>query len=282
MGTRKAKRASSSGSKKTRRASKKSDYVVAIPSYKRAEILKEKTLAVLHKYDIEPKRIFIFVADKEEEEIYKKTLPENQYNKIIVAKKGLHNARNIINDYFPVGQKIVEADDDIRGFIEFDESQKRHEKPLVSLKRVIERGFAEAEKHGAKLWGVYPSANGFFMKDSISTDLKHIVGSFWGQINPGKKVRIHLQSKEDYERTLQFWKKDGIVIRMNNVSPQTAYYKTPGGLQLQRTKEKIEDEVKFLQEHYPDYIVINPHRKSGFVEIRLKDPNADKKEKKKD
>lgn len=261
------------GARKTRRA-KKSDYVVAIPSYKRAEILKEKTLAVLHKYGIEPERIYVFVADKEEEEIYKNTLPEKQYNKIVVAKKGLDNARNIINDYFPVGQKIVEADDDIRGFIEFDETKPRHEKPLVSLKTLIEKGFSVAEKNGARLWGVYPSANGFFMKDNMSTDLRHIVGAFWGQINPGKEVRIHLQSKEDYERTLQFWKKDGVVIRFNNVSPQTAYYKTPGGLQLQRTKEKIEDEVKFLQKHYPEYIVINPNRKSGFMEIRLKDPDT--------
>lgn len=265
--------------RKTRRTSK-SDYVIAIPTYKRPEILRDKTLAVLHAYDIEPKRIYIFVADKEEEEIYKKTLPEGHYNKIVVAKKGLNNARNIINDYFPVGQQIVEADDDIRGFIEFDESKPRHEKPLVSLKRAIERGFTEAKKQGARIWGVYPSANGFFMKDTITTDLKHIVGSFWGQINPGKEVRIHLQSKEDYERTIQFWEMDGVVVRFNNISPQTAYYKTPGGLQLQRTKETIEDEVKYLQKHHGKYIVINPNRKTGFTEIRLKDPDAKAKTRK--
>jgi hypothetical protein len=259
---------------KTKGKASSKDWVVAIPSYKRAEILKDKTLAVLHSYKIEPSRIYIFVADEDEKKIYEETLPKGQYNKIIVAKKGLDNARNIINGYFPVGQKIVEADDDIRGFIEFDATKRRHEKPLESLKKIIDRGFAEAEKHGARLWGVYPSANGFFMKDSVSTDLKHIVGSFWGQVNPGKQVQIHLQSKEDYERTLQFWKIDGVVVRLNFVSPQTAYYKTPGGLQLERTKEKIEDEVKYLQKHYPDYFVINPHRKSGFVEIRLRDPAA--------
>ncbi len=115
------------------------------------------------------------------------------------------------------------------------------------------------------------------MKDTITTDLKHIVGSFWGQINPGKDVRIHLQSKEDYERTLQFWEMDGVVVRFNNISPQTAYYKTPGGLQLQRTKQTIEDEVKYLQKHYSKYIIINPHRKTGFTEIRLKDPEAKEK-----
>jgi hypothetical protein len=262
------------GKGKTRKA-KKSDWVVAIPSYKRAEILKTKTLAVLQKYGIEPERIFIFVADKDEEELYKKTLPEKAYNKIVVAKKGLHNARNIINEYFPKGKKIVEADDDIRGFIEFDETQKRHEKPLVSLKRLIDRGFAEADKHGAKLWGVYPSANGFFMKDSVTTDLRLIVGSFWGQINPGNEIMLDFSEKEDYLRTLMFYKKDKKVIRLNFVSPQTPYYKTPGGMQEDdKRKENQEKAVKEIIKRYPDWVKINPHRKSGFVEIRLRDSSA--------
>lgn len=258
--------------RKTRKV--RSDWIVAIPSYKRAEILRDKTLATLTRYGIEPSRIYIFVADKDEEALYKATLPVGHYNRLVVAQKGLHHARNAINAYFPVGKKIVSADDDIRGFIEFDAGAKRHEKPLVSLKRTIDRGFTEAAKAGASLWGVYPSANGFFMKNTVSTDLRHIVGSFWGQINPGKAVTIHLQSKEDYERTLQFWKRDGAVVRLNFVSPQTAYYKTPGGLQLTRTQEKIEDEVAFLEKHYGPYIVRNPNRKSGFVEIRIKDPKA--------
>lgn len=261
---------------KTRKA-KKSDWVVAIPSYKRAELLKEKTLSVLQKYGIEPERIFIFVADKDEEAIYKKTLPEKSYNKIIVAEKGLHNARNIINTHFPKGKKIVEADDDIRGFIEFDSSKPRKEKPLISLKKLIDRGFAEAAKHGARLWGVYPSANGFFMKDTVSTDLRLIVGSFWGQINPGKEIHLDFSEKEDYLRTLMFYQKDGKVVRLNFASPQTPYYKTPGGMQ-EDDKRKINQEkaVKELLKRYPDWVKINPHRKSGFVEIRIRDPKAGK------
>lgn len=262
--------------RKTRRVSK-SDYVVAIPSYKRAEILRDKTLSVLHKYDIESKKIFIFVADKEEEEIYKKTLPEGHYNRIVVAKKGLHNARNFINTYFPVGQKIVEADDDIVGFVEFDESKPRHEKPLTSLKRVIDRGFAEVKKNSARLWGVYPTANGFFMKDSVSTDLKNIVGPFWGQINPGKEIQLDFSEKEDYLRTLMFYKKDGVVVRLNFVAPKTSYYKTPGGMQSDSERvKKQEVAVKELIKRYPQYVKVNPRRKSGFPEIIIKDTDKNK------
>ena len=47
------------------------DYVVAIPSYKRPQTLKNKTLKILQEHKIDPKRIDIFVADKEQESIYK-------------------------------------------------------------------------------------------------------------------------------------------------------------------------------------------------------------------
>jgi hypothetical protein len=262
--------------RKTRKV-RKSDWIVAIPSYKRAELLKEKTLAVLQKYGIEADRIYIFVADKEEEAVYKKALPESAYKKIIVAEKGLHNARNIINTYFPKGQKIVEADDDIRGFIEFDASKRRHEKPLTSLKKLIDRGFAEAEKHGARLWGVYPSANGFFMKDTVTTDLRLIVGSFWGQVNPGKEIQLDFSEKEDYLRTLMFYEKDHAVVRLNFASPQTPYYKTPGGMQEDDKRLANQQKaVKEIMKRYPDWVNLNPNRKSGFPEIRLRDPGAEK------
>lgn len=258
--------------RKTRKLRTSSDWVVAIPSYKRAESIQEHTLATLKKYGVEPERIYIFVADKDEEEDYRSKIPKALYNKIVIAKKGVHNARNIINEYFPVGQKIVEMDDDIKGFIEFDPKAKRHEKPLVSLKRVIERGFAEAQKHGARLWGIYPSANGFFMKDTVSTDLKFIVGCFWGEINPGKEIHLDFSEKDDYLRTLLFYEKDGVVVRLNFVAPKTGYYKTPGGLQSNdKRKENQEIAVKELLRRYPDWVKVNPNRKSGFPEIRISD-----------
>ena len=52
------------------------DYVVAIPSYKRPDTLKNKTLKVLQKYKIDPKKIVVFVADKEQEKIYREALPK--------------------------------------------------------------------------------------------------------------------------------------------------------------------------------------------------------------
>lgn len=255
---------------KTRKS--KGDYVIAIPSYKRTEGLQEKTLAVLQHYKIPPSKIYIFVADKDEEDSYRKALKPGSYKKIVVAVKGLSQARNFIADYFPIGKKIVYFDDDVKGFIEFDATKPRKEKPLRSLESVIQRGFADCKKHGCRLWGAYPSANGFFMKDTVSTDLKFIQGCFFGIVNPGSK-ELHLPGngeKEDYYRTLRMFELDGCVVRLNFVAPKTSVYGTPGGLQANPDRAKREKEmVELLMKEFPDWVRPNPKRKSGFLEIRI-------------
>ncbi len=257
----------------TKTRKNKQDYVVAIPSYKRTETLQEKTLAMLKKYRIPSSKIYIFVADKDEELAYRNALDPKSYHKIVVGIKGLAPVRNFIAGYFPLGKPIVFFDDDIKGFIEYDESRPRHERPLVSLDRIIQRGFSECRKHGCRLWGVYPVPNGFFMKDKVTTDLKFCVGSFFGLLNPGNKVlNIPVSEKEDYYRTLRMYQVDGCVVRLNFVSPKTAYYKEPGGMQTDPERlKKQEAAVHYLLKEFPDYVVRNPSRKSGFPEIRIRD-----------
>ena len=246
------------------------DWVVVIPSYNRVDTLKEKTLRLLQEHDIPASKIYIFVADQEQKKLYEAGLEKGSVGHIIVGVKGLAEVRNFIFDYFPKGKPLVCMDDDIRGIIEYDARAKRHERPLHKLTDVFQRGFAECKKAGGRLWGVYPVANGFFMKPTVSTDLRFIIGSFWGCLNPGKEVHITLGSeKEDYQRTLLFWKLDGVVVRLNFVSPKTAYYKEPGGMQEGDRIGKQRKTVKAMIAKWPQYIKMNPRRKSGYPEIRL-------------
>jgi len=90
------------------------DYVICIPSYKRAEVCKDKTLATLHKYKIDPKRVYVYVANKEDYELYKKTLDESTYNKLVIGKKGLVPQRQFITNQWPTGKHIVFFDDDVQ------------------------------------------------------------------------------------------------------------------------------------------------------------------------
>jgi hypothetical protein len=254
------------------------DYTIVIPSYKRAETCRDKTLATLQHYKIPGDQIVVVVANKEEEALYKETLDPKTYKEILVGLPGVANVRNWIFNHFPKGRKLVCCDDDIRGFIEYTTTTKRHEQPLRSLKDVIKRGFAECEKAKCSLWGVYPSANGFFMKPTVTTDLKFIIGSFWGCINPGNEVQLTRSEKDDYERSIKFYLKDGCVVRLNFVSPKTAYYKEPGGMQSRSNRRELQHTaVKALAKKYPDFVKANHTRKSGFPEILLKDRRVTKK-----
>ena len=256
---------------KTRKS--KDDYAVAIPSYKREETLKKKTLAVLKKYGIPASKIYIFVADKEEEERYRNALDRNSYAKIVVGEKGVAPVRNFITGYFPIGKKLLCCDDDISSFLEYDESNKRHERPLRSLQTIIRQGFDACAKHGCRMWGIYATPNGFFMKPTISTDLKFIVGTCFGILNPGlKELTLPISEKDDYYRSLRMYELDGCVVRMNYVAPKTAYYKEPGGMQSDpERKAKQEKAVEYLLKEYPDWVKRNPTRKSGYPEIRIRD-----------
>jgi hypothetical protein len=104
--------------------------------------------------------------------------------------------------------------------------------------------------------------------------LKFIIGSFWGCFNPKSEVRIDIGNgeKEDYQRTIQFWELDKVVVRLNMYAVQTATYATPGGLQEGNRLEREKKTVEAMIKRWPQYIKMNPRRKSGYPEIRLVQP----------
>lgn len=249
----------------------KVNYVVAIPSYKRPETLRDKTLQILKQYHIDPKKIDIFVANKEEEKIYKETLDPKSYNKIIVGVINLGPQRNFISNYYPEGKHIVNIDDDIQGFIEYTTINKRHEKPLANLEKIIQEGFNECKVNGFRLWGVYPIPNGYFMEKKVDTDLRYIIGCFYGIINT-KKIKLELKNdKEDYERSIRYYIADGGVIRLRHVAPKTAYYTEKGGIQEFRSESTVMAGAKWIVKEFPEYATLNLTKKSGYAEVRLRD-----------
>lgn len=59
------------------RKNKKCTFEIAIPSYQRAETLRDKTLHLLERYKIHPKCITVFVANNDELAKYKDILKPN-------------------------------------------------------------------------------------------------------------------------------------------------------------------------------------------------------------
>jgi hypothetical protein len=257
--------------RKTRKVGRSDDWVIAIPSYRRAETLRDKTLMTLKEYKVPRDRIHVFVANKAEHDAYKATLDPTTYGHMHIAEPGMAAVRNYITRFFPVGKAIFNIDDDIRGFIEYSDGAKRNERPLRDLVGMITEGFREARRSGYSLFGFYPVANGYFMKPGHTTDLRYIIGAVWGIINPGKILTVTIDDKEDYLRSVIMYLLDGGVIRYNNVAPVSAYYKEPGGMQETRTMERIRTSAEAMVGAFPDLVTINLTKKSGMPEVRLRD-----------
>ena len=265
------------------------NYIVVIPSYRRPSIIKSHTIAYLKECGIPNNMIHVFIVDDEEEvATYQESLRGHTGIHIHKGPLGLHNMRNFITDFFPDGQCILHMDDDIKylTFMEEDlavsdkKSAKRY--PLYTLNGCEFQSWVEGafsalalSSPPTKIFGIYPIRNGYFMKTLpyVSTNLRFCVGCVWGCIND-KRIRVTLEEKEDYERTLICWKLFGSILRYNHIAPVTAYYITPGGMQTRGSNYRIQrarESCEFLIRNYPDLCVPGRTKKTtGIAEIRLR------------
>ena len=208
-------------------------YVVAIPTYNRVQEVTNKTLATLKEGGVSKNKIYLFVANKQQYDLYEKNVPKNLYNNIIIGKKGITNQRIFISQYFKEGQYVISMDDDVEE-LEFLKGEK-----LVRLKD-INNFFINAYKLMKKeqlfIWGIYPVRNPFFMYNELTFDLRFIIGVTFGFIvRHDKKLKMstNAETKEDYEQTILYYKMDGGVIRFNNITAKTKF-NSPGGLGTDR------------------------------------------------
>jgi hypothetical protein len=237
------------------------EYVVAIPSYNRPNEIIKKTLKTLADGGVEKERIFIFVADEEQAEIYKPT-----GYKIIIGVIGIANQRVFISKYFPVGQYIISLDDDV------EELQTLQESKLVKLTDLhtfFTSSYETLMRENLFIWGIYPVRNAFFMKSGVMTkSLKFLIGVCYGYINRNlHELYPTAEGKEDIEQSILYFKRDGGVIRFNHVAVKTKF-NAVGGLGKDRF-EMNEKASQLLKEKYPDVVKIF-HRKNGMSEVRLK------------
>ena len=265
------------------------DYIVAIPSYKRADLCLVKTLTMLKINNILPTNIFVYVANDEEYCEYTSKLDSSLYNKIVIGKKGLVQQRQFIMNQWEMNKHIVFFDDDVESI---DLSlgalppcprlQAELGGTAPALDYFIKYAFNECMRLNAYIWGVYPVYNPFFRKSrkEMTTCLNYIVGAFYGLINRPNNTNLMLDltaensQKEDVERTLKYFIEDGIVLRFNKIGFITKYYGKSGGLGT--FKERIQPMLEAserLKKTYGDYGNIKI-RKNGMAEFRLKKQGA--------
>lgn len=247
------------------------DYKIAIPSYKRYETIKKKTLKVLESYNISPDKITIFVADDDEYLKYSESLRDTPYKNIVKGVPTIGAQRNFIEKYYPEGTYLMMFDDDIEE-VQVKISEQKLGRVNDLEKEIFIRGFEECEKLGAKTFGIYAAANAYFMKDRVYDKLCYIIASMFGVIVEHDDFLSRVTNHgEDYEYSIRQYIKNGVVCRLDNYTVKSNYYKEDGGLQTIRTKEYVYDSIKKITEMFPEYCTMYIRESTGHAELKLRD-----------
>jgi hypothetical protein len=253
------------------------DYQIAIPSYARAELLKNQTLAFLERHNVNPERVTVFVANEEERERYADVLG-NKW-RIVVACIGKVNAQRFYHSYYPVGTPLLNLDDDTVTLRQKTPDDKL-EDFTGDIDALVEEGFRICKQEGAKMWGINPVENGFFMSDVVTVGLRYICGNFYGNYAGDKAIvgadrKYSESSGDDFETTLRSFIQNGSVVRFEYICPKTKYF-AAGGIDAELKSKGITDRqhdhsiaLKEIVNRYPELSRITT-KAGGVTNIRLK------------
>jgi hypothetical protein len=258
------------------------DYQIAIPSYKRHNLLVAQTIPTLKKLKADLNRVTVFVANKDEKLIYETTLEAVGLKvKVVVGVPGIGPQRQFINKHYPEGTRIFSMDDDVVGI--YEKVGEKHQETELSLDEIVKTGYDACEKTGARIWGINAVLNGFFMKDTVTAGLRYVCGIFHGGYAQDPCLtdpeRSLISSGEDFENTLRSFVMYGKVIRIDWLAPKTKYF-NQGGIQesIGGKEARRLDHASALEEiaaRYPD--LAKTYIKAGDVtNIRLKTITTEK------
>ena len=269
---------------------------VAIPSKDRSERIVNESLATLARYKVPPKKVTVFVADEEQRKQYADAIAKAQlpYNQLVVALPGVREVREFATAYYPENTPVLFMDDDIEEVLIFggDEFGGAKYEPATNLyEQIVVRGFNTARENNAYLWGIYAATDekkasqtvgvnvdeltgaeaDAFRFERVSVGNYYIIGSFFGQIIrhdkslsittpkvPKDPNGLFIGDKEDHERSVLHYIKDGRVVRLDYASVKTKYYSgsagVTGGLEFQRSLDTIKEGAEYMVRTYPKYV----------------------------
>ena len=191
-------------------------FKVAIPSYNRYEELDKLTLETLISKNIDPSCIDIFVANDEEYDKYKKYIPKDKYNEIIITAKGKNNAINHIRRFYKKGQRLINIDDDIQ---EIYYGYNTYNIPLSNLEDYSNYIFKMMKKYECALCGILRTNSPYHKKNTLTINTYSLCGGlYWTFNNPTRKLDLFLNCCEDTEFSLKNAEYYGKMMLSNEIS----------------------------------------------------------------
>ena len=237
-------------------------YFIAIPSFKRVEVIKEKTLSLLKNSKVSKDKIYIFVSTKSDFDEYTEKLDHNTYNKIINTNvTGISYNRNYIIDYFNENDQVVFMDDDI------DHVKRKTGNKIDDIKDMnafFVKAFKIIKKYDVFLWATKNMYNAFYknlMKDEGILGLELFSGDLMGIINrKDMKIKDTLKTGEGEQNELLFRyvERDESIVRFNNIVVLSTKLSPNGKVasrgSIEQRKKDLITNYKILENKYPQFI----------------------------
>lgn len=247
------------------------EFEVAVPTFRREDAIKRMTLAMLRANRIAPGSVTLFVASASQAKAYAASLSGGEFavfaDRIVVGGAGVRAARNAIRAHFEPGTHVVSIDDDVRAVL----AARKGAFANADVRDIVRDGALACDVYGAKLWGLYPVKNTYFMGARPFAGLAFVQGQFFGcVVDRDPAMTLDLEIKEDHENTLNHYVRDGVVARLEYAVADSVMYETPGGIQATtlRTVAKNRRAAEKLKARFGDLVTLFVRKSTGMTEIR--------------
>lgn len=226
---------------------------ICVLSKGRPEVFEKKTFKLLKQHQLLDLTT-LFVSKEDAINYSRFNIP------IVVSPDGYVNCCNFITDFYEAGRIIILMADDLIEFYHYDGSKNVK---VTNLLKLICNITFEMFVQRINLAGLYPNNNPLFLrgnKKDITTDLRFIHDAFCIMIN--KKIYLDEKiNKADFQRTIEYYKRDGKVLRYNKYSFDTKFNKGKGGNEEEKLNEKKYADLFY--EKYKDFILRRIYHKAG-------------------
>jgi hypothetical protein len=253
----------------TVRRGRPSDWRVAVPSYQRADLTTQKTLAMLAAGGVDPARVAVYCRDDDPQlDAYRQAAALAGHTVVPLPARGINATRRAIIDCYAPGTPLLQLDDDVSALVEVVDGKLR---PLADVAPWVTAMFTETASRDLWVWGVAPVPNAFFLRQGqVSEGLKFCIATCLGTFTrPGHPVHATAaQVKEDYELSLRAWWYDGAVARADGVAPKADHY-SAGGCADTRSPAVEEASVQVLERGFPGLVRRNTKRQGPYPEVLL-------------
>ncbi|CAE7702664.1 dbp9 [Symbiodinium sp. CCMP2592] len=196
-------------------------WVICVRSYARPKSLMSQTMNVLRSSGLLEyrERIHVFVSHEDPDFLsgcYEEVLGP-LHDRIIVGIKGADLQVRFIEECFLPGQHVVVMDDNLLRFVRHEAGEEFPGDLVATIQAAAEA----MQRFRAHLWGISPTSNKQFLKEApeISTALGLVYGALFGfrvLHDPDLYTRFG-QVKDDLERSLRYWHRDGVVVRFRRM-----------------------------------------------------------------